>query len=117
GQDHMLARALDLLRRQVRRAHAFAALAALGAHGLERAYTALIALAPGLDTLANPGLLLRQALVEGGIGAGLVFQCLFLGAQIALVIAGIRQQPATIQINDARRQRAQESAVVGHEQQ
>src|SRR5690606_16076349 len=90
---------------------------ALGAHRLKRAHPALVAGAPGLDALADPGFLLRQQPVEARLLLGLGVQALLAPAQVVVVVARPAGDAATVDLDDARGQRAQEAAVVGDEQQ
>ena len=62
--DHQLAGAIGLGGLHLHSALALAALAAFGAHFLERPHTAFIARAPRLNALADPHLFLREFLVE-----------------------------------------------------
>lgn len=107
---HLLAGLLRRLQLDVGLALALAALAAFLAHGLERAYAALVAGAAGLDALANPHFLLGQALVEQRIGGFLGGQLLFLVHQEAGVVAVPVDQAATVQLENARGQVLQEES-------
>ena len=65
---------------------------------------------------ANPLLLLRQFLVEGRALLFLRLQDILLADQVGVVVAGPADQVAPVELNDARGDLAQESAVVGDEE-
>ena len=62
--EHQLAGRRRILHRELDLPDPLAPLAALDAQLLERAHPALVARAPRLHALADPGLLLRELLVE-----------------------------------------------------
>ena len=90
---------------------------ALGAERHERADTALVAGPPCLDALPQPRLFLLELLVESIERQPVRI----LGLRLLVQIAGVgtrpgRQLPA-VEIDDTRRERREERAVVRHEQQ
>ena len=87
------------------------------AHGLQCPHAPLVARAPRLDALPDPGLLARQVLVELGVGAGLGFQFVGLAPQVVGVVSRVAAQAATVEFDDARGEAVDEAAVVGDEQQ
>src|SRR5690606_13743308 len=87
----------------------------LAAHRLECAYAAFVARAARLDALADPGFLLRQLAVELRVGLRLGVQPLLAAAQVVVVIARPARDRAAVDLDDARGQRAQETAVVRDE--
>ena len=94
-----------------------AALLMLMSHRLEGSYTALVAGAARLDALADPGLFLRQLLIEAGVFQGLGVQQLRLAPQVVLIVSRPIREPPPIQFQDAGCQAAQKGPVMGHEQQ
>ena len=114
--DNALARGIGSFHLKTGLALTLDALGALLAHGLERAHPTFVAGTPGLDTLADPHLFLRQLLVEQRIGRGFRRQLLLLVFKKAAVVALPVDQLAAIQFHDACGQRLQELTVVGDEQ-
>ncbi|MEI2745743.1 MAG: hypothetical protein V9G22_10010 [Ottowia sp.] len=116
GLEHDAPRALGLGDAHADRARRVAAIAALRAQLLEGLDARLVAVALRLHVRAAPRLLLREQLVGGDAAHGLVVGALLLAAEVVLVVAGPRRQPAAVELEDARREPAQERAVVRDEQ-
>ena len=113
--DHLASR---VLRRTGLHAHVaglVASLAAFAAHRFEPAHAAFVARAAGLDALADPDFFLGQLLVEQRIRLRFGVQAFFAPAQVVLVVAGPTGQGSAIDLDDARRQRTHEAAIVGDE--
>ena len=85
-------------------------------HRLECSHPALVARAPGLDPLANPGLFLLQTLVEQRILLFLGRQRSFLPLQERLVVTGPVEQTPTLNFQNSSRQILQESTIVRDKQ-
>src|SRR5690606_21120413 len=92
------------------------ALGGFGAQRLQRAHAALVAGAPRLYALANPGFLLVELFLEQVSLALLGLQGFFLAPQVILVIARPAREARAIELHDAGREPLQERAVVGDEQ-
>ena len=76
-------------------------------------HAALVARAPRLDALPDPHLLLRQHLVEAGVGDRFVGQLPGLLLLIRGEASRIAPEPAAIELDDARGDRVEKAAVVG----
>src|SRR3954471_15870500 len=109
---HQPAGALPLADRELHLAGARAALGALGAQPLQATHPAFVARAPGLDALADPGFLLGPELVELAPHHGLDFELPGLQRFIARIVAREGQQPAPVELENARRYSVEEGAVV-----
>jgi hypothetical protein len=88
---------------------------ALRAQRLEPAYPALVARAPGLHALANPGFLLREHLVELARAHLLVRQLLGLALLVFGVVARVRVEAPAVELDHAMRDAVEEAAVVRDE--
>src|SRR5690606_29537771 len=113
--DHLAARGRGARRFHAHAARQLAPLRALRAHGLQPAHAPFVARAAGLDALADPGLLLREQAVEARVLLRLGVQALVAPAQVVLPVARPAGDPAAVDLDDPRGQRAQEAAVVGDE--
>ncbi len=71
--------------------------------------------APRLDALADPDLLLGEQLVGARLGLRLGGELLVAGALVGRVVAGVAAQLAAVELDDARADRVEEGAVVGHD--
>ena len=69
--------------------------------------------APGFHALADPHLFLRQQFVGLGVDHGLLGQLLFFLHQVGGKVAGVGEQLATVQLDDAGGHVVQKRAVVG----
>ena len=85
---------------------------ALATHGRQRTDATFVARPPRLDALAQPGLLVRQALVERLLCDGLVGQPLVLLGQEGRVVSRPRGQPPTVDVHDARGHPLEKGTVV-----
>src|SRR5690606_23388369 len=92
---------------------AITALGALAAQCLEPPHAALVAGAPRLDALADPGLLLRQHLVELRVEHRLAGELVGLARLVLREAARVRPQAAAIELDDAGRDAIEEAPVVG----
>jgi hypothetical protein len=79
------------------------------------AHAAFVARAPRLDALANPDFFLRELLVEQRVRLRFRVQAFLAAAQVVVVVARPTRDAATVDFDDARRERAQEAAIVGDE--
>ena len=105
------------LDQQIDLADAVASLAAVAAHRLEGPDAPFVARPSRLDPGANPHLLLGQPLVEEGILLLFGGEGLFLAVQKSVVVARPIEHVATVDLEDSRRQPAEERPIVGHEQE
>ena len=105
------------LDQQIDLADAVAPVAALAAHRLEGPDAPFVARPSRLDPGADPHLLLGQPLVEEGILLLLGGEGLFLALQEGVVVARPVKYAAAIDLEDPRRQPAEERPIVGHEQE
>src|SRR5690606_21419086 len=87
------------------------------AHRLQPPHAPLVAGAPGLDALADPGLFLREQPVEAPLLLRLGVQALLAAAHVVVPVAGPARELAAVDLDDAVGDRAQEAAVVGDEYQ
>ena len=117
GFDHHLAGALGLLDLHLGLAGQVATTREVLAQGIQRAHAAFVAGPPSLDTLANPGLLLGELLVEQRVLLRLRLQGVLLAPQVVVIGPGPAAQGATVEFDDARGNSAQKGAVMRHEQQ
>ena len=84
-------------------AQGFAPRFAAGAQPIQAGDAALGAGASGLYPFADPNLFLRQQLVGAGVDHRLLRQLLFFLRQVGRKITGVREQPPTVQLHNARR--------------
>ena len=70
--------------------------------------------AAGFNAFADPDLFLRQELVRAGVDHRLLRQLLFFLQQVGREVAGIGEQLAAIQLDDAGGYVVQKRAVVGN---
>src|SRR5690554_3056920 len=115
--DHLLARGCCLDHVHAYVAGLFATLRAVQAHRLQPSHATFVAGAPGLDALPDPDFLLGQQLVEARVLLRLGIEPLFLAAQVVLPVTGPAGDLAAVDLDDPGRQRAQEAAVMGDEDQ
>ena len=115
--DDLLARRPGLRGFHAHVAGQITALRTFVAHRLEPAHAAFVAGAAGLDALPDPDLLLRQHLVETGVLLRFGIEPFFFAAQVVAPVAGPTGQLATVDLDDPGRQRTQEAAVMGDEDQ
>ena len=114
---HQPPRALGFLRLQAHAADALAARRPLQAERLERAHAPLVAGAAGLDAGADPGLFLRELLVEERPFAFLHRECRILALEVGVVVGTPVHQPAAVELHDAGGDATEERPVVRHEQE
>ena len=115
--DDFLAGGSALLQFDLRGAGALAALAPLGAQGLEGADASLVARAAGLHALTEPGFLLGQLFVKGGPLLLLGLEGGALPLQIGVVVAGPAGEMSAVQLDDPGGELAEEGAIVRHEEE
>src|SRR5690606_41266499 len=90
---------------------------ALTARGPQPPHAPLVAGAPRLDALADPGLFLREQPVEAALLLRLRVEPLLATAHVVVPVAGPAGELAAVDLDDAVGDGAQEAAVVGHEHQ
>ena len=95
---------------------ALAARGALVAQALQAPHAAFVARAARLDALADPDFLLRPELVELGVLDRLGGELRRLARLVGGEVAREGQQPAAVELDDARGDAVEEGAVVGDEQ-
>ena len=88
---------------------------AFGPHGDQGAHPALVAGAPRLDALPQPGFLVGQAFIKLLVLDRSIGQPLLLAPEKRRVVARSRRQAAAIQLDDARGEPLQECAIVRDE--
>jgi hypothetical protein len=110
---HQPARAQGAADAQLDLAGARAARGALLAQVLQARDAALVARAPRLDALADPGFLLRPEAVELAVGDGLGRQLFRFFLFIKRKIPGKGKKLPPVEFHDARGDAVEEGAVVG----
>ena len=114
--DHHPARPLGFLNLHPRLAQLFAPGKADFAQLLQRADPAFIPRAPGFNSGANPNFFFGQLLVKTGTLLNFSIEGRILAFQIGLVVTRPTREPAAVQLDDPRRQPAQERSIVSYEQ-
>jgi len=115
--DDQLPRPLRLLHLHAEAAGVLPPLASLHPQALQRTDAALVARAAGLDALADPRFFLGQLLIELRLLRRLRVQYGLLARGEGIVVARPIDQPAAVDLDDARGQPPQERPVVGDEDQ
>ena len=113
--EHQFARRIRRLRLQAHAARLLAPLGAFRTHRHQRADTSLVARAPRLDALSQPGFLFGELLVEALLRRRLDGQRLVLPSQIRGVVARPRGERSAIDLDDPCGEALQKRAVVRDE--
>ena len=116
GCDHAPPRAPGLLHGDACVPRAFSSRLSLDAQSLERSNSPFIAGSTRLDPLADPSFLLRELLIELAPGFGFGVQVSLFEHLVAVEITGITCELASVEIENARGDGAQEGAIVCHEE-
>src|SRR5690606_12720075 len=115
GLDHELAGFARLVQPDTHLALDLAPLGPFLPQPLKRPHPTLVACPPGLDTLPNPDLLLRQLFIEQIVVTLPLSEPGLLSLQEPVVIAGPGRQMSAIKLEQAGRHTPQEGPVVRDE--